>query len=95
MRTVLYATLIVCLATPVCAQDLNILGAASMHMKTQDEVDQENQRNRDYREKLKAMPDQNVKKDPWGNMRGAGAAKTEQSPKQKQANQRAKKTGAQ
>lgn len=92
MRTLLYATLIVCLAAPVCAQDFNILGADSMHLKTQDEVDRDNQRNKDYQEKLKGLPDQNVKKDPWGNMRGTGAAQAEQSPKQKQANQKAKKT---
>ena len=94
MRTLLYATLIVCLAAPACAQEpsFNILGADALHLKTQDEVDQANQRNKDYQEKLKGLPDQNVKKDPWGNMRGNGAAQSEQSPKQKQANQKAKKT---
>lgn len=92
MRTILAATLIVCLAAPVCAQDFNVLGAASLKRKTQDEVDQENLRNRDYEQKLKAMPDQNVKSDPWGNMRNTGAPQTEQKAKLKQADQK-KKTG--
>ena len=91
MRTLLYATLIVGLAAPAWAQDLNLLGAASMHQKTQDEVDQETQRNRDYQEKLKQLPDQNVKRDPWGSMRGADPA--DQKQKQKQANPK-KKPGA-
>lgn len=95
MRTILAATLIVCLAAPVWAQDFNVLGAASMKRKTQDEVDQENQRNKDYQEKLKQLPDQNVKSDPWGNMRSTGASQGEQKPKQKQADQKQKKTGAQ
>jgi len=93
MRTILAATLIVCLAAPVCAQDFNILGAASMKRKTQDEVDQESQRNKDYEQKLKGMPDQNVRSDPWGNMRNTGASQTEQKPKLKQADQK-KKAGA-
>jgi len=93
MRTILAATLIICLAAPVCAQDFNILGAASMKRKTQDEVDQESQRNKDYEQKLKGMPDQNVKSDPWGNMRNTGASQTEQKPKLKQADQK-KKAGA-
>jgi hypothetical protein len=93
MRTLLYATLIVGLAAPAWAQDLNLLGAASLHQKTQDEVDQETQRNKDYQEKLKQLPDQNVKKDPWGNMRGADTGQADKQ-KQKQASQK-KKPGAQ
>ncbi len=95
VRTILAATLIVCLAAPVCAQDFNVLGAASMKRKTQDEADQENQRNKAYEEKLKQLPDQNVKTDPWGNMRGTGASQSEPKPKQTQASHKQKKTGAQ
>ena len=94
MRTILAATLIICLAAPVCAQDFNILGAASLKHRTQDEVDQENQRNKAYEDKLKTLPSQNVKSDPWGNIRNTGASQTDQKPKLKQADQK-KKAGAQ
>ncbi len=95
MRSLLYASLIVCLAAPACAQSLNILGADSLRQKTQEQADQETQRNKDYQEKLKELPDQNVKKDPWGNIRGSGSAQSDPSHKQKQASEKAKKAGAQ
>ncbi len=95
MRTLLYASLIVCLAAPAGAQSFNVLGADSMKLKTQDEVDQQAQRNKEYQEKLKQLPDQNVKKDPWGNIRSSGTAQTDPSHKQKQASEKAKKTGTQ
>ena len=104
VRTVLYATLVVALAAPVVrAQSFNVLGAG-MQPKTQDEVDEENRRNDDYKSSLNKLPDQNVKKDPWGNIR-AGGTQSEQKqagqkpkqadPKQKQAAQKPKQTGTQ
>ena len=106
MRAMLYALLIVALAAPVCAQDLNILGAANLKRKTQEEVDADKQRNDDYKATMQKLPDQNVKSDPWGNMRGGSAGQTGQknagqkqgAPKQttqKQAGQKQNPTGAQ
>ncbi len=94
MRTTLYALLIVCLSAPAYAQAISI-PTGGLKTKTQDQVDQENERNKAYEEKLKQLPDQNVKSDPWGNMRGTGASQNEPKPKQTQANQKQKKTGAQ
>ena len=77
MRTilcVLCATAILGWSAPVYAQNINLLGAGSLHPKTQDEVDAEAARNRDYRDTMKKLPDQNVKRDPWGNMRSNGTA---------------------
>jgi hypothetical protein len=70
----LCAAAIVGLAAPAHAQELNLLGAGSMKPKTQDDVDAEAARNRDYQKTMKKLPDQNVKRDPWGNMRNGGTA---------------------
>ncbi|HUI98170.1 MAG TPA: hypothetical protein VLX44_20640 [Xanthobacteraceae bacterium] len=101
MRAMLYPLLIVALAAPAAAQEFNVLGAANMKHKTQEDADAEKQRNDDYKASLQKMPDQNVKSDPWGNMRGGGAQtgqKKQAAPKQatqKQADQKQKQTGAQ
>lgn len=88
MRTVVCALLIVGVGAPACAQDFNVLGAANMKRRTQEEVDAEKQRNDDYNAAMKKLPEQNVKSDPWGNMRGKSqpsqknAAQKQASPKQ-------------
>jgi hypothetical protein len=56
-----------------------------MKKKTQEEADTEKQRNDDYNAAMKKMPDQNVKSDPWGSMRGGGADQKQSGQKQKQA----------
>ncbi len=109
MRAMLYAMLIVGLTAPAYAQGISIPTGVNK-IKTQDQLDQDNERNKAYEEKLKTLPDQNVKTDPWGNMRGAGSAQSDQkqtgqkqkqaAPKQKSANQKhaeqkQKSTGAQ
>lgn len=71
MRTILCAlcaTAILGWAGPSHAQNLNLLGGATKPV-TQDEVDAEAARNRDYQATMKKLPDQNVKRDPWGSMR--------------------------
>ena len=77
MRTILCAlgaTAILGLAAPAQAQNINLLGSGSLKPVTQDEVDAEQNRNRDYQNTMKKLPDQNVKRDPWGNMRSNGTA---------------------
>lgn len=60
------------------AQDkpsINLLGGGSIKPKTQDEVDAEAARNRDYQNTMKKLPDQaTTKRDPWGNMRTSGTS---------------------
>ena len=89
MRTILCAlcaTAILGLAAPAQAQNINLLGGGSMKPTTQESIDAEAARNRDYQSTIKKMPDQNAKRDPWGNMRGGGTA---------DADQKKKKAGAQ
>jgi hypothetical protein len=77
MRTILCAlsaAAILGWAAPSSAQNINLLGGGSLKPMTQEEIDADQNRNRDYQNTIKKMPDQNVKKDPWGNMRGGGAA---------------------
>jgi hypothetical protein len=77
MRTILCAlcaTAIVGLAGPSHAQNINLLGSGSLKPTTQDEVDAQAARNRDYQSTIKKIPDQNAKRDPWGNMRSSGTA---------------------
>jgi hypothetical protein len=76
MRTILCAlsaAAILGWMAPSHAQNINLLGGGSMKPVTQEEVDAEQNRNRDYQNTMKKMPDQNVKRDPWGNMRSGGA----------------------
>jgi hypothetical protein len=83
MRTilcVLCAAAIVGLAAPVHAQNINLLGSGSLKPKTQDDVDAETARNRDYQNTIKKLPDQNAKRDPWGNLRN-NTADTDQKKK--------------
>jgi hypothetical protein len=90
MRTILCAmcaTAILGLATPSHAQNINLLGGGSMRPKYQEDVDAEAARNRDYQSTMKKLPDQNAKRDPWGNVRGGGAADTDQKKKQRAGTQ--------
>jgi hypothetical protein len=45
-----------------------------MKPKTQDDVDAEATRNRNYQNTMKKLPDQTPKRDPWGSMRNSGTA---------------------
>ena len=93
MRTLLCATIMtttLALAAPAFPQELNIgglMGAAGSKMKTQDDVDAEKQRNSEYNDAMKKLPDQGpaAKRDPWGTMRASpqGDPKSTQKTTQK------------
>ena len=85
MRTILYATLVVCLTAPAYAQQMNILGGTKM--KTQDEVDRETKTNSEYQDTMKKLPDQNAKKDPWGAVRNGSTPPADQKQKKAGAKQ--------
>ena len=90
MRTILCAlcAAAIGLAAPVHAQNINLLGAGSLKPKTQDDVDAEAARNRDYQNTMKKLPDQaTTKRDPWGNMRSSGTADSDQKKKQRAGTQ--------
>jgi hypothetical protein len=87
MRTILCAlcaTAILGWSAPVHAQNINMLSGGSTKPMTQDEADAEAARNRDYQNTMKKLPDQNAKRDPWGNVRSNGTADADQNKKKKQ-----------
>jgi len=77
MRTILCALCAAAIfGSTALAQDkpsVNLLGGGNIKPKTQDEVDAEAARNRDYQATMKKLPDQNAKRDPWGNMRSSSS----------------------
>jgi hypothetical protein len=88
MRTILCAlcaTAIIGLAAPAFAQNVNLLGGEGFKLKTQEDVDAETARNRDYQNTIKKLPDQNAKRDPWGNMRSGGTTDSDPKPKKQRA----------
>lgn len=97
MRTLLCATIVtttLALSAPAFPQalDLNNLMGSGSKMKTQDDVDAEKQRNSEYNDAMKKLPDQGAaaKRDPWGTMR-SGDQKSTQKTTQK-SNQKPKST---
>jgi hypothetical protein len=93
MRTLLcatIATITLALAAPAFPQALDMgamMGAIGSKRKTQDEADAEKQRNSDYQDAMKKLPDQgaSTKRDPWGTMRSSpqGDPKSTQKTTQK------------
>jgi hypothetical protein len=77
MRLILCATMTVLLTAPAYAQTMNMLSGPKT-MKTDVEVKQEEERTRAYQDAMKKLPDQNVKRDPWGAVRGADAPQANQ-----------------
>ena len=78
MRVLRMAAMIVLLAGPAYAQSevphVNILSDTTPP-KTPDEIEQEQARDKAYKESLKKIPEAKTSSDPWGSVRGADAGK--------------------
>jgi len=71
MKTCVTGMVIALLATPAYSQAMNMNMLANPgKIKTQEEVQKEAERDNAYQSAIKKLPDQNAKKDPWGNIRG-------------------------
>jgi hypothetical protein len=92
VRNTVLALVIVAVASPVLG--LAVLGQAALaqpnvnvmgegvKLKTQEEVDAEKAREKNFKDGLGKIPDANRRKDPWGNVRsGSTAAQTKPNPK--------------
>jgi hypothetical protein len=78
------AALIALLTGPAYAQslpDINIIPDA--RSKTPDEIEQDKINEKAYKESLRKIPDAKVSSDPWGNVRGVDAPRTEKSTQTK------------
>jgi hypothetical protein len=64
------------LAGPAYAQMPNVNLMPEVVHKTPEEKEQDQIREKAYRESLKKIPDAKVSSDPWGNVRSADAPKT-------------------
>jgi hypothetical protein len=89
VRSLLTTIMIVAIAMPAYAQltpnmssgeskiSPNIMGD-SIHLKTDEEVKQERERENAYKSGISKIPDQKGKLDPWGNVRGAATPQPDQ-----------------
>ncbi|MDR3465969.1 MAG: hypothetical protein P4M07_08510 [Xanthobacteraceae bacterium] len=73
------AAVLACGAGPVCAQS-NSKGVPDAPPKTQQQIDQERQIEKAYKESLKSIPDAKGSNDPWNNVRGTDADVTPVKP---------------
>jgi hypothetical protein len=89
MKIVRVAALIFLLTGPAYAQVPNINLIPEIPSKTPDEIEQEQARDKAYKESLKKIPDARVS-DPWGGVRNADAPK---SPAKTTAAKTKSKTG--
>jgi hypothetical protein len=84
MRLVLCALSATVIATSLpivaSAQTMNLMEAAKK-IRTDEDVKQEEERNRAYQNAMKKLPDQNTAKaDPWGTVRSGGTQAAQTKP---------------
>jgi hypothetical protein len=76
--------MIVTMATPAFAQGFSPnLFEESKHFRTDEEVKQEQDRERAYKSGISKIPDQKAKVDPWGTVRSTPAPANPQRPASK------------
>ena len=86
MKAILAAAVLVLLAGPASAQSdttphVNLL--ADQPSKTPEQIEQEQARDKAYKESLKKIPDAKASNDPWGTVRSNEAPKTASPAKPK------------
>jgi hypothetical protein len=62
------------------SQSMMNLSGDGMHLKTDQEVKQEQDKERAYKAGMSKIPDQKAKNDPWGNVRATPPLATAQRP---------------
>jgi hypothetical protein len=75
MRVLHAAALITLLVGPAYAQTPHINLLTDVPSKTEEEIEQEQTKDKAYRESLRKIPDAKVSSDPWGGVRNADAPK--------------------
>jgi Ni/Co efflux regulator RcnB len=77
------------MAAPAAAQannqvdlgpSMNLLGGDGFHLKTDEEVSRERERERAYKSGMSKIPDQKAKNDPWGAVRSTPPTASNQRP---------------
>ncbi len=84
MKRLLTTLMIVTIGTPALAQGLSPnLFEESKHMRTDEDVKKEQDRERAYKSGMSKIPDQKAKPDPWGTVRSTPAPSNPQRPASK------------
>ena len=78
MKAFATAMTIAFLATPAYAQSLNLSGPTNK-VVTQEDVKAQEDRDNAYKSAISKLPAQKPVSDPWGNVRGTGAAQNNQN----------------
>jgi hypothetical protein len=84
------AALLALLSGPAYGQmsNLNLLPSEEKKARTPEEIEQDNAKDKAYRESIRKIPDAKAASDPWGNVRGPDNRKAaaEQKPRAKSGN---------
>ena len=76
MKILRAAMMFALFATPALAQAPNINLIPELPSKTPEQIEQEKQLQREYRDSLRKIPDAKASNDPWGSVRGVDAGTT-------------------
>jgi hypothetical protein len=79
VKSLVAMMVVMAMATPAGAQISPNLVGEGMHRKTDVEVKQEQEREKNYKAGISKIPDQKGNADPWGNVRGAATPQSKQS----------------
>lgn len=85
MKIIRAAVMFALFATPALAQSPNVNLIPELPSKTPEQIEQEKQLQREYRDSLRKIPDAKASNDPWGSVRGTEtpAAASRAKPKAK------------
>jgi hypothetical protein len=83
MKIIRAAVMLALFATPALAQNVNLI--PELPSKTPEQIEQDKQLQREYRNSLRKIPDAKASNDPWGSVRSteAPAATPRGKPKAK------------
>jgi hypothetical protein len=77
------AALLALLTGPAYGQmsNLNLMPSEEKKARTPEEIEQDNVKDKAYRESIRKIPDAKAASDPWGNVRGSDSRKIEAQQK--------------
>lgn len=83
MKILRAAMMFALFATPALAQSPNVNLIPELPSKTPEQIEQDKQLQREYRDSLRKIPDAKASNDPWGTVRGADTPATASHAKPK------------
>ena len=81
MKILHAAVMFALFATPALAQTPNVNLIPELPSRTPEQIEQDKQLQREYRDSLRKIPDAKASNDPWGSVRSADAPVTRAKPK--------------